>query len=88
MALAAPVFGQQPAPYETQSDASADPNARICEDIVQTGSRIATKRFCATKAEWEDKKRQDREAVEKAQLSPCVLTHTEVGANGNGHQAC
>jgi hypothetical protein len=88
VALTAPVFGQQPASNESQQKAAADPNARICEDIVQTGSRIVTKRFCATRAEWEDNKRQDREAVEKAQLSPCVLTHTEVGANGNGHQAC
>jgi hypothetical protein len=61
-----------------------DPNERICEDIVQTGSRIAAKHFCATRAEWEDKKRQDREAVEKAQLSPCMLTHN----GGTGKATC
>lgn len=61
-----------------------DPNQRICEDVTQTGSRLGTKRFCATRSEWEDKKRQDREAVEKAQTSPCVLSHN----SSNGSQSC
>jgi hypothetical protein len=65
-----------------------DPNEKICENIIPIGSRIATKRFCGTRAEWADRKRQDREALERAQLSPCVLTHTVVGANGNGHPSC
>ncbi len=57
-----------------------DPNERVCEDVTETGSRLATKRFCATRSEWEDKKRQDKEAVEKAQMSPCVLSHN--GSSG------
>lgn len=75
---AAPVANAQ-SPNPSQQKPAADPNERICEDVTQTGSRLATKRFCATRAEWEDKKRQDKEAVEKAQMSPCVLTH-----NGSG----
>lgn len=51
-------------------------NDRVCEDITLTGSRLATKRFCGTRAEWEDRKRQDREAVEAAQRGPCVLQST------------
>ena len=50
-----------------------DPNERICENIILTGSRLATKRFCATRAEWEERKRLDREAIEAAQRSPCVI---------------
>jgi hypothetical protein len=65
-----------------------DPNERICENITSIGSRIATKRFCGTRAEWADRKRQDREALERAQLSPCVMTHNVRGANGNGAQSC
>ena len=58
-----------------------DPNERVCEDIVVTGSRIAAKRFCGTRAEWKEKQKQDREAIEDAQRhanDPCsaVLTHT------------
>jgi hypothetical protein len=68
----------------SQQKPTADPNERICEDIVLTGSRLATKRFCGTRAEWADRKKQDREAIEKAQLSPCVLTQN----GGSGKPAC
>jgi hypothetical protein len=73
-----------PAPAEIASQSkrvSADPNERICEDVIQTGSRLAKKRFCGTRAEWEAKKKADRDVVEDAQRhanDPCsaVLTHT------------
>lgn len=61
-----------------------DPNEKICENITPIGSRLATKRFCGTRAEWEDRRRQDREAVEAAQRSPCVLTHN----SGSGRPSC
>jgi hypothetical protein len=57
-----------------------DPNERICEKITPVGSRLATKRFCGTRAEWADRRRQDREALEAAQKGPCVITTT--GATG------
>ena len=65
-----------------------DPNERICETIIPIGSRVGTKKFCGTRAEWADRKRQDREALERAQLSPCVMTHNVRAANGNGAQSC
>lgn len=71
----------QPSP-SPQGMVAADPNQRICEDVVQTGSRIAAKRYCATRAEWAEKKKQDREAVEKAQMSPCMITHTSPTGRG------
>ena len=52
--------------------APRDPNEKICQVITPVGSRLATKKVCATRAEWEDKKRQDREATEKAQTQVCV----------------
>lgn len=60
---------------------SADPNERVCEDVIQTGSRLGKKRFCGTRAEWEAKKKADRDVVEDAQRhanDPCsaILTHT------------
>lgn len=75
-----PAFTQQ---SPAQQRPAADPNERVCEDIVQTGSRIATKRFCGTRAEWADKKKQDREAVEKAQLNPCMITHTSASGKAS-----
>jgi hypothetical protein len=53
--------------------APRDPNEKICQVITPVGSRLATKKICATRAEWEDKKRQDREATEKAQTQLCVV---------------
>lgn len=53
-----------------------DPNERICEKITPLGSRLATKRFCGTRAEWADRKLQDKQALERAQLSPCVRDGT------------
>lgn len=57
-----------------------DPNERICEKITPVGSRLASKRFCGTRAEWLDRQRQDREALEAAQKGPCVIQTT--GASG------
>ena len=70
--LLATAAGAETKPAQSQQQ-SASRNEKICENIVVTGSRLATKRFCGTRAEWEDRRRQDREAVEAAQRSPCVL---------------
>lgn len=51
---------------------SGDREERICEKITPVGSRLTTKRFCGTRAEWEEKRRLDREEVEKVQRGPCV----------------
>jgi hypothetical protein len=57
-----------------QDVASApDPNAKICQVITPVGSRLGGKKICATRAEWEEKKRADREATEKAQTQLCVI---------------
>ena len=69
---------------QAPNTSTGNPDERICENIVLTGSRLATKRFCGTRAEWADRKRQDREALEGAQKSPCVLTHNGTG----GRAAC
>lgn len=68
--------GKQVAPNHNVGD----PNERICEKITPVGSRLATKRFCGTRAEWADRRRQDREALEAAQKGPCVISTT--GASG------
>ena len=72
----APASGKQVAPNHNVGDQ----NERICENITPIGSRLATKRFCGTRAEWADRKRQDRETLEGAQRSPCQITTT--GATG------
>jgi hypothetical protein len=60
-----------------------DPNERICENITLTGSRLATKRICATRAQWAERLRLDREAIDQAQRAanpPCATVNTHSGA--------
>lgn len=70
------VAGEKKAPQA----AGQDPNEKVCENITAIGSRLSKKRVCGTRAEWADRKLQDRQAVEKAQTSPCMLQST--GASG------
>jgi hypothetical protein len=70
-------FGEE---QKAPQAADGDKNEKICENVTMIGSRLAKKRVCGTRAEWEDRKLQDRQAVEKAQTSPCVLQST--GAKG------
>lgn len=51
----------------------SDPNEKVCQVTTPVGSRLATKKTCLTRAEWEDRKRQDREATERAQTQLCVI---------------
>ena len=57
---------------EPKPSEARDQDERVCEKITMVGSRLATKRFCGTRAEWEDKKRQDRESIDKMQRVPCL----------------
>jgi len=66
---------QAPAPTG-EAAKQANSNERICEDIILTGSRLGKKRFCGTRAEWERHRLEDRQAVEKVQMSPCVVNGT------------
>jgi hypothetical protein len=81
MLVTTPVGYAQAETMSSSKRVAADPNERICEDIIQTGSRLAKKRFCGTRAEWEARKKADKEVVEDAQrhaADPCnmILTHT------------
>lgn len=79
--LAAPALAQK---SKAPNYNVGDPNERICENITLVGSRLAVKRFCGTRAEWAERRRQDREVIDAAQRSPCVQTHN----GGNGKPAC
>ena len=65
----------QNAPASPQGQ-SAGRNEKVCETITMTGSRLGKKRFCGTRAEWADKRLQDRQEIEKAQRMPCVVNGT------------
>lgn len=74
-ALPAPLIAEQGQPKTAK-----DPNERICENQSVVGSRLATRRVCATRAEWAERRRLDRDAIDQGQRSPCMVTTT--GATG------
>ena len=63
---------------QAQANTSAAPvkEERYCETITMTGSRLAKRKFCGTRAEWAEKKMQDRQAIEKIQTQLCVYNKT------------
>ena len=69
----------QPAPR-------TDPNEKICENVTQIGSRIAKKRVCATRAEWAQRRLQDRQDAEYIQRG--ITTATCTAVKTNGQQIC
>ena len=56
-----------PAQAETQAPKKADPNEVVCEKIEVLGSRLAVKRVCMTRSEWAERRRLDRQDIDKAQ---------------------
>ena len=63
---------------------SKDPNEIVCEKQSVLGSRLTTRKVCATRAEWAEKRRLDREAIEQGQRSACMVT----GSSKTGQAAC
>ena len=68
---AAPVAAGAQAQQQPQTAApasqSADPNEVICERQTVVGSRLAHRKVCLTRSQWQESRRQDRGEVEKVQ---------------------
>ena len=52
---------------------SRDPNEWVCEMQTIIGARLVTRRLCATRAELEEKRRPDKEAIDQAQTRIGVI---------------
>ena len=78
--LVASCLGLGPALAQATKDKTPDPDEKICETIKPVGSRLATRRVCATRAQWAEQRKQDREETEKAQRLGC-LTQGMCGGN-------
>ena len=48
--------------------AEKDPNRMVCEKQEVVGSRLATKRVCMTAGEWEQKRREERQMIDRSQV--------------------
>ena len=66
----------------TQTKANSDQNEKICENVTQIGSRLSKKRICATRAEWAERRLQDRKDAEYIQKGITTATCTAVKTNG------
>ena len=65
---AAAAWSQAPTQPETQHRGTGnDPNEMVCINEAVIGSRLAKRRVCRTRAQWEEHQRQLRMAVETAQ---------------------
>lgn len=60
--LAAPAAG-----WAADAGRAKKDNNLICRSIGETGSRVAKKRVCLTRAEWAEQKRIQRMDLERAQ---------------------
>ena len=65
--LAGFAFTSAVAQKPASAPAKADPNQKICEKVEITGSRLATKRVCMTRRQWDDTRLQDRQEIERIQ---------------------
>jgi hypothetical protein len=56
-----------------KEDASAskerDPNQVVCEKVEVLGSRVSTKRICMTRSEWAERRRLERQEIDRAQVN-------------------
>ena len=58
------------APVTVQAAAGAqarDPNEKVCETVLQVGSRLSTKKTCATRAEWAVIRKDQKDTLEQMQ---------------------
>lgn len=64
LAAAMPAFAQDPAAVPP-----TDPNQIICVTVQEIGSRLGRTRRCATRAQWDEDRRQQRIAAERGQMT-------------------
>jgi invasion protein IalB len=59
----------QSTPPAASQQSTSDPrmNEIVCQKHEVTGSRLAAKKVCKTRAEWADAQLQDRQEVERVQ---------------------
>ncbi|MCR5875198.1 hypothetical protein LRS10_13965 [Phenylobacterium sp. J426] len=69
--LAASLLLVQGAPAAANTD-TAEKDPVICKNEAAAGSRLP-KKVCATKSEWERRKQEDRDNLEKSQRNRPML---------------
>ena len=84
MILAASTFS---APVTVQAAPGAqarDPNEKLCEVVAQVGSRLSTKKTCATRAEWAVIRKDQKDALEQMQRQGTIACMPEAQSSSAG----
>jgi hypothetical protein len=78
--MLAQVSAQPPA----ASPSSIDPNKIICRTIDRTGSRLAKDRICMTRAQWDERTRNDQRETQQMQanMGRCLTSATGKDCGG------
>ncbi len=69
-AVAVPASAQTPTSVTVTAEPGKnvrDPNEVVCEKIEVIGSRLIAKRVCATRAQWAERRLQERLDLDRAQ---------------------
>jgi len=71
LAAAVIIVSAVPASAQKGTDPSKDrdPNEIVCEKQEVLGSRVAAKKVCMTRAEWAERRRQDRQEIDRVQVA-------------------
>jgi hypothetical protein len=77
--VASPALARDPQAAGTSATDANNPDQKICEKITVTGSRLATRTVCATKREWDQRRLEERQLLDRSQLSACVETSVSAG---------
>lgn len=71
LTIAVPVSAQgSPASGQAQTKSSDPMSEIICQKQEVVGSRLATRRVCLTRLQWQEQRTTDRQDTEKAQIHP------------------
>lgn len=70
VALAATAVAASPA---SSPPKGKDPNEKVCETQQVLGSRLAVRRVCATRAEWEERRQRERDIIDRTQVQRCAI---------------
>lgn len=73
LALAGPSLAQNspaPAAPPAQPKLADTMGEVVCQKVEVPGSRVATKRVCMTRLQWQEQRTQDRQDIEHVQIHP------------------
>lgn len=57
---------------DSKARKAPDPDEVVCVSEPELGSRLVRRRTCMTRAQWAERRLQDRQTVERSQVQTCA----------------